>query len=675
MASQSAAKTPVNLTSKNVSSCVFNCNAEFIYENEFEWDIVAVRVINTNQAEDQRHHLIRFYVDRDPRNLQADLRWNSKNYQLVFFEFFLNSLHRFEGEGRAMEVCLCHKEMSESSNDWVNVSVLVEPSYVYNLSQDFFKRVIASIATDELYESQSPSDVSKSWLKGVAIGLTSTETLPTSPGICTVDTTSTGDEEAETPADAMSTYFRCASLKIDGAGRSKWTPYQLLPFDKEFFMYAGSCPYVEQLGISYGNNKDRTRETVAWIVMAHSVTIHFDEFAVLKKVFGKQSEKCLNYYFYDVSKIAAKKIRHNSGKASVRNASELGRDQKYFLKCDSQKKLVGKTTYARRGDGSGPVAAVVNTKDAESGSRGTLVFYHGAASFPAILLSVFFSGLIMLFMVLPAMKIYRWQNILMGFASLCLLCMLAVCVFISPMNIVMLTLGPLVIFANLLLNFAGKFVVRHEIGGAEYINLICQIAVAALLGLFASIAVVGTPMQFAYGSTANAHYYYLMSGNTDIKHEYEGLITKNPIDTITGRSEEDIWQGIRFFVGTKAVMDVNVLSTHYLRDRTRHETVSVAAQVPDGSKNTPASSSMNYAYINAPIEVTPASLDVKPAVLYDICVAYNDNMYADHRNPFTAFVSAYRKKGPGGSESQIKAKLLQLNRPLVNYLLHNNNVG
>jgi hypothetical protein len=661
MSAKDAYDTPVRLTTQKVSRCIWNCKLEFTYDNEYEWRIAAIQV---SSAKDPRTQLVRFYVDGPVDPAQADIRWNDKSYRLHFFEIYVSALHAFEGQDanrHAVEVHLCHKKLSEQDNDWVVVSVMVDPSYTYNLSQDFFKRLLGKLAAplyeedgggggpDAVFDRSSSLSLQQSLWSGAG-------------GDATMCSTQAG---AAAPF-AGGSRFRCAEVAVEGAGRARWTPYQLLPFDKAYLMYPGKCPYTSRLDISYGPAAQRDDERVTFVVMTTSVSIHYDELAVLKRLYGSSIDNgYCNYMRYRLASITSTDIRYNSGGNTLaNNASNMARDGKYMVKCEraGQSQIGGKPTFGRA------VRGVATPKDSEVATRGVLAFHQGSASaLPTIMLAVFFSVLMVVVMGLPALHVRHWQNVLMVFACACMVAMLVISTYVSALNVVMIVLGPLFIVAILLVNFVGKFVMRHDdaIRGADIICMITAVVAAALLAVFAITCVVGSPLQFNYDEGSTVRYYCIMHKDKPLKESVEDFHFVTDLLETTPLSE------MRFFVGTKAVVDVMFVAPMYYRQMAQHVHAS-SEQVAVRSVAVTEGKGASYTPVNGPYEIVPSDLSLSPKQLYKVCKDYDANMKANHSDPLTSFAKALQKANGDVTVADaivtIETKLPTLGR----YLQYNN---
>lgn len=654
--------SPVKLVTKGVSQCYWDCNAEFVYENNFENKIAAVKVASL--VEGENISLVRFYVDGPHDPSRTDVKWKDRTYQLQYMELFVGAMHTFEDNPNhnpnTVELCMCHKHTDPDTSDWLIVSIMVEPSYLYNLSQDFFKRLLGPIATHlhELPESASDGELFSSKKAGVAVDLNPSRNM--------LYTGTAGESMCSTPSidlpSGVSTnvgQVRCLQVNVEDGGASQWSPYQAIPFDKGFLVYNGSCPYKELMGMSYGPKSQQPNETVTWLIMTTSVTMHYDEYTILKRMYGNSRMNTVNWYDWNSlrSSIPPTDIRYSDGDSTLANASNMARDGKYIVKCEQagQRRMGGRPSFTKA------ISSATTPASMEAAPRGPLVFDHGSGSaLPVIMLSVFCTAVLIVAFSLPALQIKQWRNVLAIFAGACLQALLIVSTTASPMTIVMVLIMPLILFGMLMINFAGKFAQKQQIKGYKYICIITTIAVACLLGVYSTTCIVGIPLQFHYNSGTRVQYYYIMKGYTNIKHEFEKLHFIDLGMMVSDESQKDL----RFFIGTKGLVDVMFIAPLYYRGLANHVDANAVTIADDGT---------SFTTVNGPYEVIPSNLDLTPKVMYKVCVEYDKQMHAQYRSPLDAFATALQMNNDSvNSIGDAKQLLRDKQVKLFQYLKYNN---
>jgi carbonic anhydrase len=196
-------KTPVVIPSDGVKKCSLLCAVEFTYPST-GWSL------QFNSTPRLSH----FQFDVNNTSNAPHLKYNGDSYLLRKIEFYATSLHQTMETGTETsydaEMCLWHQ--SVNTRKWAVVSVFLNQSGSYSVSQEFFREMLYPL----------PNDL-----------------------------TNVGKDLQITLSES-------------------WSPYQGLPYKKSFYIYSGTSPYAPC--VLSAANKDPISEMV-WIVFDNKVSI------------------------------------------------------------------------------------------------------------------------------------------------------------------------------------------------------------------------------------------------------------------------------------------------------------------------------------------------------------------------------------------------------------------
>jgi len=359
--SKSIFQSPIVIPSE-VEKCNLLCAVDFVYPNKSRDVSVQHMSIHT----DGTYDLLYVDVTDNGTYTEPDLIYNGEKFRLSKIEFYSKSLHRLEkkscqqselsssktsapcSEQQNLEMCMYHQSFRDS-NDYLIVSVFLEPMFTYSPSQDFFARLIQMISGSPLTNnsfsvnpnmtlnaSTNSATVSvlddrkdlnacknacllnKKWCKAVSVASSTNE----------CDLLSTSDTQLSMTALEKNTLYVPVPLKTMRFDES-WTPLSALPMRKSFFIYQGSLPYSPCLPKNVGK--------VVWLIMENKMPIHDDDYKMILGViqpYGANNGSAytvqpLNLPYVSPS-IALRRVLYNDGAYVLGNNNERDR---FVVKC------------------------------------------------------------------------------------------------------------------------------------------------------------------------------------------------------------------------------------------------------------------------------------------------------------------------------------------------------
>jgi len=363
--SKSIFQSPITIPNE-VEKCNLLCAVDFVYPNKSR----DVSVQHMSIRVDGSYDLLYVDIADNGTYIEPDLIYNGEKFRLSKIEFYSKSLHRLQrkscvqssasstsssspstspcSEQENLEMCMYHQSFS-NQNDYLIVSVFLEPMFTYSPSQDFFARLIQMVAgspltnnsfsnTENMTLNASTNSatgstlddrtdinacknaclMNKNWCKAVSV--------PSSTGMC--DLLSTADTSLNLTALANSKLYVPVPLKTMRFDES-WTPLSALPMRKSFFIYQGSLPYSPCLPKNVGK--------VVWLIMENKMPIHDDDYKMILGVINPYGANNGSAYpvqplnLANVSpSIAQRRVLYNDGAFVLGNNNERDR---FVVKC------------------------------------------------------------------------------------------------------------------------------------------------------------------------------------------------------------------------------------------------------------------------------------------------------------------------------------------------------
>ena len=604
----SAYKTPIQIPNKNVPKCSLLCALEFIYPQSEAWAFSITAV---------KKKYINFTANND-KLTRTDVKYNGLGYQLERIEFFLPGIHRVNcvneksGDDTCLaytdkktcsetkncswksdskvcaaeetsctpsydvEMVLYHKALSwtEENQKWLNISVFVTPMYTYSLSQDFFEQLISAA-------------------KG-----------------------------------------NIALFKEDGAKqqteqydfivepKSSWSPYQAIPHRKSFYIYKGDMPYKP----CRHNNSDE----IVWVVMEHTVPMHFSEYDILKDLYRKPGTDGTlfpynageNYSTFDLN---GRAVYYNDG-SFVQSSSS--RD-KYYVKCVKKEQRPSQKILSFHESGADDVGAASEAYDRRTNMYS---FYTPMQTFitPIMLSSLLTLVLISVFYLASSENESEAESGTEGQISssrqiLFLILMALAYVFMYAMTfvngwllhsaaIVTLIISPLLIIFGYWVIEKGQIISDEK--GSRW-GIVVRI-IGYILIIFSVTQLVNatilTPLTklVRFGVDTSYEYYYIVREESDDPEDWE------------------------FYIGYRVsiVTNFNNIMLSYQDGKSGEDASSVADTRGKFIMIKPGESDM----LNDALKTTNPT--EKKLRLTRILTAYNSKMKADNRNPLQNFINA-----------------------------------
>jgi len=255
-------QTPIVIPSTGVKRCSLLCAVEFTYPST-GWSIKFENVTSLNHYQ--------FQVTNTSN--APHLKYNGGSYKLRKIELYAKSLHRTMENNNTptqydAELCMWHQ--SNNGLKWVVVSVFLNQSQSYSVSQEFFREFLYPI----------PTDLTNS---GANVDITLSES---------------------------------------------WSPYQALPYKKSFYIYSGSAPY-SPCNVPVSATDSRTMSELAWIVFDNTISIDGrGEYIKLlnwaKNFTGNDGSK------FDTHELGTRPIYYNDGSFVPGNMDSTN---KVYVKC------------------------------------------------------------------------------------------------------------------------------------------------------------------------------------------------------------------------------------------------------------------------------------------------------------------------------------------------------
>jgi carbonic anhydrase len=365
--SKSIFQSPISIPNE-VEKCNLLCAVDFVYPNKSR----DVSVQHMSIRTDGTYDLLYVDITDNGTYTDPDIIYNGEKFRLSKIEFYSKSLHRLEkkscqqsdlssqtpstvssssspcSEQQNLEMCMYHQSFSDT-NDYLIVSVFLEPMFTYSPSQDFFARLIQMVsgsplnndsfsitpnmtlnastnsATVSVLDDRKDLNACKNacllnnkWCKAVSV--------PSSTNVC--DLLSTSDTTLNMTALENSILYVPVPLKKMRFDES-WTPLSALPMRKSFFIYQGSLPYSPCLPKNVGK--------VVWLIMENKMPIHDDDYKMILgviKPYGANNGSAypvqpLNLPHVSPS-IAQRRVLYNDGAYVLGNNNERDR---FVVKC------------------------------------------------------------------------------------------------------------------------------------------------------------------------------------------------------------------------------------------------------------------------------------------------------------------------------------------------------
>lgn len=353
---------------------------QFNYQNPFGWTVsaafvpldndVGANIGFTNTLPDatvcpNQSNLLRFYVDNSvAATPRQDVVYNDIAYQLEFIEMYVPGLHKFNvpppdtsaesptpttsasspsvaGNDYHLEVVLYHSTgaptpsattpsattASTTSNpipkQWLAVSVFAVSRSSFSLSQSFFYDLIATVYPVLNKTCDAPFENIEHTLTDI------TWKVPVTGG---------GKTPSATPVASSKDAGVNGSPAIPITPRSYWSPYQLLPAQKSFYVYEGEFPYAPCF---YTSVKSTPPPVVTWVVLDHPTTINLSDYNNLQKIinYGAYLNTGSLYTALPLTSegaTAALYIAYNNGKLVDGNSE----NDKFYVKCMKKSPVV-----------------------------------------------------------------------------------------------------------------------------------------------------------------------------------------------------------------------------------------------------------------------------------------------------------------------------------------------
>ena len=348
---------------------------QFNYQNPFGWTVsaafvpldndVGANIGFTNTLPDatvcpNQSNLLRFYVDNSvAATPRQDVVYNDIAYQLEFIEMYVPGLHKFNvpppdtsaesptpttsasspsvaGNDYHLEVVLYHSTgaptpsattASTTSNpipkQWLAVSVFAVSRSSFSLSQSFFYDLIATVYPVLNKTCDAPFENIEHTLTDI------TWKVPVTGG---------GKTPSATPVASSKDAGVNGSPAIPITPRSYWSPYQLLPAQKSFYVYEGEFPYAPCF---YTSVKSTPPPVVTWVVLDHPTTINLSDYNNLQAIinYGAYLNTGSLYTALPLTSegaTAALYIAYNNGKLVDGNSE----NDKFYVKCMKKSPVV-----------------------------------------------------------------------------------------------------------------------------------------------------------------------------------------------------------------------------------------------------------------------------------------------------------------------------------------------
>jgi len=375
--SKSIFQSPI-LIPKEVEKCNLLCAVDFVYPNKSRDVSVQHMSLKPGGTNDL------LYVDITDHGTytEPDLIHNGEKFRLSKIEFYSQSLHGLEkkhceqsldnkvrqhqslsstahsracSEQQKLEMCMYHQSFSEQ-NDYLIVSVFLEPMFTYSPSQDFFARLVQMVSGAPLKNStfsvtpdvtfnastkvvnvvEDPTDINacknacllnNKWCKAISV--------PSSTKACDLLSTSYVPTSSNLVPLTSSTLYVPVPLKKMRFDES-WTPLSALPMRKSFFIYQGSFPYSPCLPKNVGK--------VIWLIMENKMPIHDDDYKMILGVISPYGANNGSAYplqplnLPNVNPLIAKRrVLYNDGAYVLGNNNERDR---FVVKCMKKEQQV-----------------------------------------------------------------------------------------------------------------------------------------------------------------------------------------------------------------------------------------------------------------------------------------------------------------------------------------------
>ena len=344
---------------------------QFNYQNPFGWTVSAAfvplhkTVADTltppvsAQCPSAGNNLLRFYVDNSvSATPRQDVVYNDIAYQLEFIEMYVPGLHKFSSpppppetspgsstppvtsKQYDLEVVLYHSTgaptpsattagTQTSANtiprQWLAVSVFAVSRSSFSLSQSFFYDLIGTIypVLNQTCGTTTPLENIDHTLKDI------TWDVPVTGG---------GKTPSATPVASSKDADVNGSPAIPITTRSYWSPYQLLPAQKSFYVYEGEFPYAPCF---YTPVNSTPSPIVTWVVLDHPTTINLSDYTNLQTIinYGAYLNTGTLYTPLPLSSEAATAalyIAYNNGKLVDGNSE----NDKFYVKCMKKSPVV-----------------------------------------------------------------------------------------------------------------------------------------------------------------------------------------------------------------------------------------------------------------------------------------------------------------------------------------------
>ena len=337
---------------------------QFNYQNPFGWTVSAAfvplhkTVADTltppvsAQCPSAGNNLLRFYVDNSvAATPRQDVVYNDIAYQLEFIEMYVPGLHKFsspppppetspgsstppvDSKVYDLEVVLYHStgaptpSANQIPRQWLAVSVFAVSRSSFSLSQSFFYDLIGTIfpMLNKTCGTTTPLENIDHTLKGI------TWDVPVTGGGKT-------PSASATPVTSYKEAAELGSPAIPITTRSYWSPYQLLPAQKSFYVYEGEFPYAPCF---YTSVKSTPPPVVTWVVLDHPTTINLSDYNNLQTIinYGAYLNTGTLYTPLPLSSEAATAalyIAYNNGKLVDGNSE----NDKFYVKCMKKSPVV-----------------------------------------------------------------------------------------------------------------------------------------------------------------------------------------------------------------------------------------------------------------------------------------------------------------------------------------------
>lgn len=335
---------------------------QFNYQNPFGWTVSAAfvplhkTVADTltppvsAQCPSAGNNLLRFYVDNSvAATPRQDVVYNDIAYQLEFIEMYVPGLHKFsspppppetspgsstppvDSKVYDLEVVLYHStgaptpSANQIPRQWLAVSVFAVSRSSFSLSQSFFYDLIGTIfpMLNKTCGTTTPLENIDHTLKGI------TWDVPVTGG---------GKTPSATPVTSYKEAAELGSPAIPITTRSYWSPYQLLPAQKSFYVYEGEFPYAPCF---YTPVNSTPPPVVTWVVLDHPTTINLSDYNNLQTIinYGAYLNTGTLYTPLPLSSEAATAalyIAYNNGKLVDGNSE----NDKFYVKCMKKSPVV-----------------------------------------------------------------------------------------------------------------------------------------------------------------------------------------------------------------------------------------------------------------------------------------------------------------------------------------------